>query len=144
MKEFNYQRPFPVHGDDTEYRLLTRDHVSVTRHGGREILEIARAGLEHLSREAFSDVSFYLRASHLRQVAAILSDPESSDNDKFVAHTLLVNQVVSAGGELPTCQDTGTAIVLARKGEDVYTGYDDAEAISRGIFDTYRDRNLRY
>ncbi|MDR2129856.1 MAG: fumarate hydratase [Odoribacteraceae bacterium] len=144
MNNFNYQRPFPLQEDETEYRLLTREHVRVRELGGRSILEIAPEGLELLSREAFADVSFYLRAAHLRQVAAILDDPEASDNDKFVAYTLLLNQVVAAGGELPTCQDTGTAIVVAKKGEDVYTGHDDAAAISKGILDTYRARNLRY
>ncbi|MDR1274527.1 MAG: fumarate hydratase [Odoribacteraceae bacterium] len=144
MTEFNYQPPFPVLKDETEYRLLTKDHVRVVECDGRKIVKVAREGLELLAREAFADVSFYLRAAHLRQLAAILDDPGASDNDKFVAHTMLLNQVVAAEGELPTCQDTGTAIVVAKKGEDVYTGCDDAAAISRGIFETYRDRNLRY
>ncbi|MDR0766328.1 MAG: fumarate hydratase, partial [Odoribacteraceae bacterium] len=144
MNEFHYQRPFPVQGDDTKYRLLTTDHVSTVECAGRKILRIEREGLELLAREAIADVSFYLRASHLERVAGILDDPEASDNDKFVAYTMLVNQVIAAEGQLPTCQDTGTAIVLARKGEDVYTGIDDAEAISKGILETYRDRNLRY
>jgi fumarate hydratase class I len=144
MNEFHYQRPFPTRGDDTKYRLLTTDHVSTIECAGRKILKVEREGLEMLAREAFDDVAFYLRASHLERVASILDDPGASDNDKFVAHTMLVNQVVAAGGQLPTCQDTGTAIVLARKGEDVYTGIDDAEAISKGILETYRDRNLRY
>ncbi|MDR0544073.1 MAG: FumA C-terminus/TtdB family hydratase beta subunit [Odoribacteraceae bacterium] len=144
MNEFHYQKPFPVQGDDAKYRLLTADHVTAVERDGRTILQVAREGLELLAREAITDVSFYLRASHLAQVAAILDDPEASDNDKFVAHTMLLNQVVAAGGELPTCQDTGTAIVIAKKGEDVYTGVDDDEALSKGIRDAYRDRNLRY
>ena len=111
---------------------------------GRRILRVDARGLELLSREAFAEVSFYLRASHLQQVANILKDPEATDNDKFVAYTMLLNQVVAAQGELPTCQDTGTAIAICKKGEDVYTGTDDAEAITKGVYETYRDRNLRY
>ena len=130
--------------DTTEYRLLTKDYVKTVECDGRKILKIEKEGLELLAREAYADVSFYLRASHLQKVANILKDPEASDNDKFVAHTLLLNQVVSAEGQLPTCQDTGTAIWIGMKGLDVYTGYNDAEAISKGVFETYRDRNLRY
>lgn len=144
MAEFKYQEPFPIEKDTTEYRLLTKDYVKTVECDGRKILKIEKEGLELLAREAYADVSFYLRASHLQKVANILKDPEASDNDKFVAHTLLLNQVVSAEGQLPTCQDTGTAICIGMKGEDVYTGYNDAEAISKGVFETYRDRNLRY
>lgn len=144
MPEFKYQEPFPLTKDDTEYRLLTKDYVSVEDCCGRRILKVDPEGLELLAREAYSDVSFYLRSSHLRSLADILKDPEATDNDKFVAHTMLMNQVVAAEGELPTCQDTGTAICLGKKGEDVYTGADDAECISRGVYETYRDRNLRY
>jgi len=97
-----------------------------------------------LSKAAFSDVSFYLRPGHLEKLSAILKDDEASDNDRFVAHTMLLNQVVTAEGELPTCQDTGTAIVMGKKGENVYTGVNDAEFLSKGIFDTYQERNLRY
>jgi fumarate hydratase class I len=144
MTNFNYQSPFPVQKDETEYRLLTSDHVQVEQGNGRHILKVEREGLELLAREAFADVSFYLRAAHLQQLSEILNDPEASDNDKFVAHTLILNQVVAAEGELPTCQDTGTAIVVAKKGENVYTGCNDAEALSKGIFETYQNRNLRY
>lgn len=144
MSEFNYQEPFPLGTDTTEYRLLTREHVKVTECNGRRILEVDPQGLQLLAREAFADVSFYLRPAHLQQLADILQDPEASDNDRFVAYTLLINQVVAAEGALPTCQDTGTAIAIAYKGEDVYTGADDAEHISRGVYETYRDRNLRY
>ena len=144
MAEFKYQEPFPLEKDTTEYRLLTKDYVKTVECDGRKILKIEKKGLELLAREAYADVSFYLRASHLQKVANILKDPEASDNDKFVAHTLLLNQVVSAEGQLPTCQDTGTAICIGMKGQDVYTGYNDAEAISKGVFETYRDRNLRY
>lgn len=144
MSEFKYQEPFPVGKDTTEYRLLTKEYVSVVECEGRKMLKIDPRGLELLSREAFNDVSFYLRASHLQMVADILKDPEASDNDKFVAYTMLLNQVVSAEGELPTCQDTGTAIVIGEKGEDVWTGGDDAEMLSKGVYETYKERNLRY
>lgn len=144
MADFKYQKPFPILKDTTEYRLLTKDYVSTIKVDGRKILKIDPKGLELLAKEAISDVSFYLRPAHLQKLANILKDPEASDNDRFVAHTMLLNQVVSAEGELPTCQDTGTAIVVAKKGESVWTGADDAEALSKGIFDTYKDKNLRY
>ncbi|HBG86960.1 MAG TPA: fumarate hydratase [Marinilabiliaceae bacterium] len=144
MADFKYQKPFPILKDTTEYRLLTKDYVSTIKVDGRKILKIDPKGLELLAKEAISDVSFYLRPAHLQRLANILKDPEASDNDRFVAHTMLLNQVVSAEGELPTCQDTGTAIVVAKKGESVWTGADDAEALSKGIFDTYKDKNLRY
>ena len=144
MAKFTYQKPFPIKNDTTKYRLLTKDYVSTVEFDGRKILKVAPEGLELLAKEAFADVSFYLRAAHLEKLANILKDPEATDNDRFVAHTMLMNQVVSAEGELPTCQDTGTAIVIGKKGEDVYTGVNDAELLSKGIFETYQDRNLRY
>ncbi len=125
-------------------KLLTKDFVSVEDCGGRKMLKVDPQGLELLAREAFADVSFYLRASHLEKLRAILDDSEASDNDRFVAYTMLLNQVVAAEGELPTCQDTGTAIAICEKGEDIYTGADDAAYLSRGIADTYKERNLRY
>ena len=144
MSTFNYQKPFPIKKDTTSYRLLTKDFVSTVECDGRKILKVAPEGLELLAKEAFADVSFYLRASHLEKLAKILQDPEATDNDRFVAYTMLLNQVVAAEGELPTCQDTGTAIVLGKKGEDVYTGVNDAEYLSKGIYETYQERNLRY
>lgn len=144
MSEFKYQKPFPITKDTTEYRLLTKDYVSTIDVDGRKILKVDPKGLEMLSKAAFSDVSFYLRPAHLEKLQNILKDEEASDNDKFVAHTMLMNQVVSADGQLPTCQDTGTAIVVAKKGEDVYTGSNDAEHLSRGVYETYQERNLRY
>lgn len=144
MSDFKYQEPFPLSGDATEYRLLTKDYVTEEECCGRKILKVDPKGLELLSKEAFADVSFYLRASHLQKLADILKDPEATDNDKFVAYTLLLNQVVSAEGELPTCQDTGTAIVSAVKGENVYTGVNDAEHLSKGVYETYKERNLRF
>jgi fumarate hydratase class I len=144
MSTFKYQKPFPIQKDTTPYKLLTRDFVSIVEADGRKILKVAPEGLELLAKEAITDVSFYLRPGHLQKLADILADPEATDNDRFVAHTMLMNQVVAAEGELPTCQDTGTAIIMANKGEDVYTGANDAEHLSKGIFETYRDRNLRY
>jgi fumarate hydratase class I len=144
MSEFFYQKPFPIQKDTTEYRLLTKDYVSTIEVDGRKILKVDPEGLRLLAKEAFSDVSFYLRPAHLEKLSSILADKEASDNDKFVAHTMLMNQVVAAEGELPTCQDTGTAIVVAKKGEDVYTGACDAEYLSKGVYETYDERNLRF
>jgi fumarate hydratase class I len=144
MSGFKYQKPFPVLKDTTPYRKISSDFVSVVEFEGRKILKVAPEGLELLAKEAITDVSFYLRPGHLQKLADILADPEATDNDRFVAHTMLMNQVVSAEGELPTCQDTGTAILMAKKGENVYTGVDDAEYLSKGIYETYRDKNLRY
>ncbi|MDB4582557.1 fumarate hydratase [Draconibacterium sp.] len=144
MAAFKYQKPFPILKDDTPYRLITKEFVSTIEVDGRQLLKVDPKGLEVLAKEAFSDVSFYLRPAHLEKLAKILEDPEATDNDRFVAHTMLMNQAVSAEGELPTCQDTGTAIVMGKKGENVYTGANDAEHLSKGIFDTYAERNLRY
>jgi fumarate hydratase class I len=144
MAEFFYQDPYPIQGDKTEYRKISSDYVKVEKLGDREILTIDPKALEVLSQEAMTDVSFYLRASHLQKLNNILQDPEATDNDRFVAYNLLQNAVVAAEGQLPSCQDTGTAIVMAKKGENVYTGVDDAEFLSKGIFNTYQDRNLRY
>ena len=144
MADFIYQEPYPIEKDTTEYELLTTDYVKVVECDGRKILKVDPKGLELLSKRAYSDVSFYLRPSHLQKLANILEDPEASDNDKFVAYTMLLNQATAAEGELPTCQDTGTAICIGHKGEDVYTGADDAECIAKGVYETYKERNLRY
>lgn len=141
---FQYQKPFPILKDDTPYKLLTKDFVSVVEVDGRKILKIQPEGLVYLAKAAITDVSFYLRPKHLEKLAKILEDPEATDNDRFVAHTMLLNQMVAAEGELPTCQDTGTAIVIGKKGEDVYTGANDAEFLSKGIYETYQEKNLRY
>ena len=133
MSEFIYQKPFPIKKDTTKYRLLTKDFVSTIEADGRKILKVAAEGLELVAKEGFADVSFYLREAHLEKLASILKDTEASDNDIFVAYTMLLNQVVSAEGELPTCQDTGTAIVMGKKGENVWTGGDDAKSLSKGI-----------
>lgn len=144
MAEFFYQDPYPIKQDKTEYRKISSDYVEVVKVGNREILNIDPKALEVLAQEAMSDVSFYLRKTHLKMLNNILQDPEATDNDRFVAYNLLQNAVVAAEGQLPSCQDTGTAIVLAKKGEDCYTGIDDAEPLSKGIYNTYQERNLRF
>ncbi len=144
MAEFHYQPLIDLGPDDTEYRMLTKDHVEVLPLGDREILWVAPEALQMLAAEAVRDVSHLFRASHLQQLRDILDDPEASGNDRFVAREMLKNANVSAGMVLPSCQDTGTAIVLGHKGEDVYTGVDDAAWLSHGIFDTYTGTNLRY
>lgn len=144
MSEFTYQAPFPIQSDTTEYRLITKDFVSEVDFEGQKVLKVDPEALELLAKEAMQDVSFYLRPAHLAKIAKILDDPEASDNDRFVARTLLQNSVTAADGQLPTCQDTGTAIVMAKKGENVWTGSNDAEYLSKGVFKTYQERNLRY
>ena len=144
MGEFIYEKPFQHGKDETKYRLLTIDHVRMTECCGRKILHVQPEALKMLARQAFIDVNFYLRTSHLEKLAKILDDPEATDNDKFVAWVMLRNTVISAEGKLPWCQDTGTAITMAWKGEDVFTGTDDALHLSRGIWETYNEKNLRY
>jgi fumarate hydratase class I len=144
MADFHYQEPYPVHQDKTAYRKISSEFVHVEKCGDREVLRIDPKAIEILAQAAMSDVSFYLRPTHLTMLNTILQDPEATDNDRFVAYNLLQNAVVAAEGQLPSCQDTGTAIVMAKKGEDVYTGVDDAEYLSKGIFNTYQERNLRY
>lgn len=142
--EFEYRKPFPLGEDKTEYRLITKDYVSVQEFNGKPVLVIEPEGLELLANEAMRDISFMLRPAHLKQVAAILDDPESSDNDRYVALTLLRNADVSSHGILPFCQDTGTAIIVAKKGQQVWTGGGDEKHLSKGIFKTYTEENLRY
>ncbi|MDR1980474.1 MAG: fumarate hydratase [Tannerellaceae bacterium] len=141
---FKYQEPFPMGKDTTEYYLLTKEHVSVTVFEGKEILKIESEGLTKMAHAAFRDVAFFLRPEHQAQVSRILSDPEASDNDKFVALTFLRNAEVSAKGKLPFCQDTGTAIITGKKGQQVWTEGNDEEAISKGVYQTYTEENLRY
>ena len=142
--EFQYQEPFPILKDDTQYRKLSSEYLKVDYLGGREILSIEPKALELLAENALADVSFMLRSSHLQKLKNIIDDPEATDNDRFVAYNLLQNAAVAVEGALPSCQDTGTAICVAKKGENVYTGANDAEWISRGIYNTYQNRNLRY
>lgn len=144
MAEFIYEKPFQIEKDSTIYSLLTKDYVKVVEEGGRKILTIDPIGLELLAKKAVSDLSFYLRTSHLEKLAAILDDPEATDNDRFVAYMMLRNTVISSKEDLPWCQDTGTAIVIGKKGENVRTGGKDAEYLSKGIFETFREKNLRY
>ena len=144
MAEFIYEKPFQ-HGEDvTAYRRISDDHISVAECCSRKILQVQPGALTMLARQAFIDLNFFMRSSHLRQLAGILDDPEATDNDRFVAWTMLRNTVISAGGQLPWCQDTGTAIVMAWKGENVVTAADDALHLSRGIWETYNEKNLRY
>jgi len=146
MPDFVYQPIFERGEDETHYRRLDEasKHVSVAEVDGRPILKVGAEALRRLVAEAFDDVSHLLRSGHLAQLRKILDDPDASANDRFVALELLTNANIAAGRELPGCQDTGTAIVVAHKGENVFTGFDDAEALSRGIYDTYQRRNLRY
>ena len=141
---FHYQKPFPLGEDKTEYYLLTKDYVSVGDFEGHPVLKVAPEGLTLMANTAFRDVSFLLRRAHNEQVAKILSDPEASDNDKYVALTFLRNAEVAAKGKLPLCQDTGTAIIHGEKGQQVWTGYCDEEELSKGVYKTYTEENLRY
>lgn len=143
-KEFKYQEMFPLREDTTEYYHLTSEYVHEEDFGGRKMLVVEPEALRTLARQAFHDMAFYLRPEHQEQVAKILSDPEASDNDRFVALTFLRNAEVAALGQLPFCQDTGTAIILGKKGQNVYTGGGDEEALSHGVYDTYTQENLRY
>ncbi len=153
MAEFKYAPMFQVGKDDTEYYLLSKEGVSVSEFEGHPILKVSPEALTMMSKQAFHDVSFLLRRSHNEQVAKILRDPEASENDKYVALTFLRNAEVSCKGQLPLCQDTGTAIIHGEKGQQVWTmapsgsstrGVSDEEALSRGVFETYTEDNLRY
>ena len=144
MPEFKYNELFQLEKPNAKFRLVSREGVTVARCGGREVLEVEPGALTRLAREAVRDVSFLLRRAHNEQVAAILADPEASENDKFVAWCLLENAAISADFELPFCQDTGTATIVARKGEQVWTRSNDEEALSRGVWEAYTGENLRY
>ena len=141
---FKYQPMYPVGPDRTEYELITSDYVHTVDCNGHQMLQVDPEALRILAERALHDVAFYLRPAHQEQVASILSDPEASDNDKFVALTFLRNAEVSALGQLPFCQDTGTAIILGKKGQNVWTGACDEEYLSHGVYDTYTRYNLRY
>ncbi|MBI1323070.1 fumarate hydratase [bacterium] len=144
MPEFSYQEPFPLGPDHTSYRKLEGDFVGTASFLGEDILTVRPEALELLAREALRDVSFLYRTAHLEKVAAILDDPEASDNDRGVALALLRNAAIASGFKLPMCQDTGTATVVAKKGQKVWTGANDAEWLSKGIYTTYQCENLRY
>jgi fumarate hydratase class I len=141
---FQYQDPFPLGKDTTTYRNIGKEGVSVAQFEGQEILKIEPSALEKLAREAMREVSFFLRPSHNEQVAKILADPESSQNDKGVALAFLKNAEIASRGELPICQDTGTATIVAKKGQQVWTGVNDEEWLSKGVYATYTKENLRY
>jgi fumarate hydratase class I len=142
--DFYFQPMFETGTDDTEYRLLTGDYVQVEAFGDRKFLTIDQEGLTLLANQAFHDINFFLRSKHLQQVAAILDDPEASDNDRMVALTLLKNADVASAGLLPFCQDTGTAIIMGKKGQQVWTGGGDEQALARGVYLAYTENNLRY
>ena len=144
QKPFVYQEPFPMTPDTTEYYHLTSEYVNVEKWGDREMLVVNPEALRVLARQATHDNAFMLRREHNAMVAKILSDPEASENDKFVALTMLRNAEIAAKGQLPFCQDTGTAIVIGKKGQNVYTGGGDEEQIYHGVYDTYTGNNLRY
>ena len=142
--EFKYAPMFQLGKDTTEYYLLTKDYVSESEFEGHKILKIEPEALTAMANAAFRDVNFLLRREHNEKVAAILSDPEASDNDKYVALTFLRNADVASKGQLPFCQDTGTAIIHGEKGQQVWTGICDEEALSKGVYKTYTEENLRY
>ena len=142
--EFVYQDPFPLRKDDTPYRLLSKEYVSLAKFDGKDVLKIEPEALTLLANEAIRDVSFLLRTPHLKKVAAILKDPEASDNDRYVALAMLRNADTSSKGILPFCQDTGTATVFGKKGQQVWTGVKDEEYLAKGIHKTYTEENLRY
>ncbi len=144
MSDFSFQDMLPLGADETPYRRLTADHVSTFTAGARTFLNIEPAALTLLTAQAMRDIAHLLRPGHLAQLAAILKDPEASANDRFVALELLKNANIAAAGILPSCQDTGTAIVMGKKGQMVFTGGGDEQAIARGVFDTYNAANLRY
>jgi len=144
MPEFSYEDLLPIGKDDTEYRLVSTDGVSTFEADGRKFLKVAPEAIANLTEVAMHDINHYLRSAHLQQLANILKDPESSPNDRFVALDLLKNANISAGGILPMCQDTGTALVMGKKGQHVLTSERDEISISRGVYDAYTKLNLRY
>jgi fumarate hydratase class I len=141
---FSYSHLLPLGKDETQYRLVSKEGVKVVKLGDKEFLEVSPAALTKLAAEAIHDISHYLRPEHLQQLANIIKDPEASPNDRFVATDLLKNANISAGGILPMCQDTGTALVMAKKGQYVLTTANDEVAISQGIYDAFTNLNLRY
>jgi fumarate hydratase class I len=135
---------FPLGKDETEYKLISKDGVEVTQFEGQEVLKVKPEALTLIAQEGFRNIAFFLREKHLKQVAAILDDPEATDNDRTVALAMLRNAEISSQGVLPFCQDTGTAIIVGKKGQQVWTGCDDSEALSHGVYNTYTGENLRY
>lgn len=144
MPDFNYHEMFPLDEDTTDYRPLTTDHVSVEKFNGNDILMVESAGMTKLAAKAFYDSAHFLRPGHLKQLASILDDGDASSNDHFVAWDLLKNANIAAGGVLPMCQDTGTAIIMGKKGQQVWTDGNDEAALAAGVMKTYTEANLRY
>lgn len=144
MIEFIYEELFPLSKDTTDFRLLSKEYISVRKFEGNDIISVEPEGLTFLTELAFKDVSHLLRPAHLESLSKILSDPESSDNDTYVAHELIKNAVISAEGIFPMCQDTGTAIVMGKKGQQIWTGFSDEAAISKGVFNAYTKNYFRY
>ena len=144
MSDYVHHEMFPLGEDETDYRLVTADHVGIERFNGEEILTVETAALTTLAGAAFRDIAHFLRPGHMKQLAAILDDGEASDNDRFVALELMKNANIAAGGVLPMCQDTGTAIIMGKKGQRVWTDGDDEAALAEGAFRTYTETNLRY
>ncbi|RPI74888.1 MAG: fumarate hydratase [Desulfobacteraceae bacterium] len=142
--DFTYQELLPLHEDQTDYRLLTRDTVSVNAFEGKPIVKVAPEGLTLLAETAFKEISHFYRRKHIQQLASILNDPEASDNDRFVALEMIKNAVISAEGVFPLCQDTGTALVIAKKGQQIWTENDDSRALSQGVFQAYTRNYFRY
>ena len=142
--EFKYAPMFQVGKDDTEYRFLTKDGVTTSEFEGKQIVKVSKEALTYLAQQAFHDVEFSLRRAHNEQVAAILRDPEASENDKYVALQFLRNAETAVKGILPFCQDTGTAIIHGEKGQQIWTGFEDEEALSKGVYNTFTEDNLRY
>jgi len=142
--EFKYAPMFQLGEDKTEYRLISKEGISLSEFEGTPVLKVSKEALELLTTQAFHDVNFMLRREHNEKVASILNDPEASENDKFVALTMLRNAEVACKGQLPFCQDTGTAIIHGEKGQQVWTGFEDEEALAKGVYNTYTEDNLRY
>ncbi len=144
MSDFQYQPPLPLGDDQTEYKLLTTEYVATEAFNGQTIVTVDPQALTLLTEQAIRDVSHLLRTTHLQQLRDAYNDPEASENDRFVAYQLLKNANIAAGMILPGCQDTGTAIIVGKKGQDIYSGHDDAEALSKGVYLSYKHNNLRH
>ena len=144
MPEFSYRDLLPIGEDKTEYRLISTEGVSTFTAEGMEFLKVSPEAIENLTAEAIHDINHYLRTEHLQQLSNIINDPEASPNDRFVALDLMKNANIAAGGILPMCQDTGTALVMGKKGQRVLTSVQDEQSISRGVYDAYTSLNLRY
>src|SRR6056297_549551 len=144
MVEFAYQPMFALGPDTTEYRCLTTEYVALDRFDGKDVLTVAPEGLEMLCEQAFTDVAHLYRTKHLEQLSKIIDDPQSSENDRYVAFEMLKNAVIASDFVFPMCQDTGTAVIIGKKGQQVWTGASDEAALSKGVFNAYTKNNLRY